>query len=341
MWRRGLTSASATSLAERLALRLTLRGVADRVNGVAPALKFRRLCEAPTMEPDAVVATLRELVAERSADVPLFGALSQRFHARAEEFFPLQIDRLLGCFAELGYADESLAEGVAGRVGDLMSDASPRRVVRVLRNAAALRLPHEVWLDAATTQLHRHLPNLRDGVPSVLESLGALRWRDEELAELLLTQGLLIVDGLHTGGRMNSDRDGYLARLFERWSRIGFNHAEVEGLAVDLARTKATSLDFDVRDTINLLAGLRRCAGDGAREACRELEAAFIDRLRAAKAEDTAMVAAALAWMERLSFCSPALWQACADAVELALADASFVRKEAPRVLRSRSVRQA
>ena len=48
---------------------LVARGIADRVAGVSPATTFQRIHQAPTMDPDAVVQTLRELVAEKSNDV--------------------------------------------------------------------------------------------------------------------------------------------------------------------------------------------------------------------------------------------------------------------------------
>ncbi|CAE7240188.1 unnamed protein product, partial [Symbiodinium sp. CCMP2456] len=106
-------------------------------------LPFVRFFEAPTMSADQVVSTLKELAQEQNADVKLLAALSRRYYGHAEEFFPPQIEDVLGSFAALGFADENLLKGIEGRIEDLASDASPRRVVRVLRSGASLRLDPE------------------------------------------------------------------------------------------------------------------------------------------------------------------------------------------------------
>ena len=69
----------------------------------------------------------------------LLAALSKRFHGHAEEFFPPQIEDLLGLFASLGYSDEHLLHGTLGRLQDLASDASPRRLIRLLRAGSQLQ----------------------------------------------------------------------------------------------------------------------------------------------------------------------------------------------------------
>eukprot|EP00927_Polykrikos_kofoidii_P038325 TRINITY_DN3265_c0_g3_i1.p1 TRINITY_DN3265_c0_g3~~TRINITY_DN3265_c0_g3_i1.p1 ORF type:complete len:559 (-),score=101.75 TRINITY_DN3265_c0_g3_i1:94-1770(-) len=292
---------------------MTSRGVANRVHGAATATIFRRVFDSPTMDSDAVVATLDELVAERNGDARVLQALSLRFRSHAEEFFPPQIDSVLASFAELSYSDEALLHGFAGRLDDMMSDASPRRVVRVLRNGAKLRFPPHDWLDGVLPQLHRHMPNLREGVPSCLASLHALRWNEPELVELLLTQGLIVAEELG---------DAFFTRVFETWSRHGVRHANAEKVAVTLV-TK----DFDLRDSINLLAGLRRCSGKEQAKAADGLEQKIVTLLNTAPIEQ---VVVALTWMQRLSFQSTLVWRASADAVELALQNRKFVRDQLP-----------
>lgn len=270
------------------------------------------------MEPDAVVATLRSLVAEGSGDVALFEALSRRFLASAEEYFPPQIDAVVGLFAELGYADEALLHGLVGRCGDVVADASPRRVVRLLRHGAGLRLAPAGWLEELLEQLHRHLPNLREGIPSALGSLRQLGRRDAELAELLLTQGLL-----------NRDELGphFFTRVFERWSLHGCRHAEAEECAAAIAADPGAL--HDARDGLNLLAGLWRC---GIRDAAAALEDHLVSQLEQA---NSAEAAAALAWMRRLALRSTRLWAVGAEAVELGFQNRAFVRDDLPGALLS------
>lgn len=265
-----------------------------------------------------MIRTLRELVDEKSSDVYLFQALSRRFHAKAEEFFPPQIDDLLGCFADLGYADEPLLEGFAGRLDDIVSDASPRRVSRLLRNGAALRLAPEAWLEPVVAQLERHVASTHEGIPGALANLHAVRCRDAEMTELLLSQGLFVAD-------QNSD-DAFFTRVFERWSRHGQRHAEAEGRAAALAQGRT---DLDVRDELNLLAGLLRCGQKGD---ASPLEDRVSSRLGASSPQE---VATAAEWMQRLSLRSEKLWAACADSMELALKDKVFVRDRLPGALRA------
>lgn len=285
----------------------------DWINGVSPSLAFKRFFDAPTMDAAEVVRTARDLVSERSSDVFLFQALSRRFHAHAEEFFPPQIDDLLSAFAELGYADEPLLLALRGRLEDVMLGASPRRVVRVLRNAAILRLEPQEWLGTVLEHLDRQMPNLREGVPAVLASLHAMRFTDPEVIDLLLAQGLLVSDDLG---------ESYFARLFEQWSRHGARNAEAEELAVGLASSIGTA---DIRDALNILAALRRYK-DHAR-AAHELEGHIEKRLRSATAEEVAL---ALSWMERLAVCSESLWMTCSEVVETSVQTKDFVRDSMP-----------
>jgi len=88
----------------------------------------------------------------------------------------------------------------------------------------------------------------REGLPSVLASLRLLGLRDEELSELLLTQGLLSTSELG---------HAFFTRLFEQWSLHNFEHAEAFDHATELA-SNGSALS-DVRDSLNLLAGLWRC----------------------------------------------------------------------------------
>ncbi|CAK0866262.1 unnamed protein product [Prorocentrum cordatum] len=270
------------------------------------------------MDADSVVKTLAELEAERSGDPHLLRALARRFHDSAEEFFPPQIDALLGHFAALGFSDDHLLEGFAGRLDDVASGASPRRLVRLMRHGASLRLRPEAWLDHVLREVRGHLPNFEHGVPALLAALAELGpRRDTELAELLLTQGLLNAERLG---------DGYLSRLFECWSRHWLPHGEVEEKAAALATGDASAAvgDGDLRDGLNLLAGLLRCDRGGEASLLEErLEA----RIRAASAEEAV---AALCWMRRLAVQSGPLWLACADAVEVALGDPAFVRDRLP-----------
>lgn len=291
------------------------------------------------MEPDAVVRTLRELEAEKSNDVLLFQALARRFHANAEEFFPPQIDAVVDAFAELRYADESLLRGLAGRLSDVAADASPRRVVRLVRNGFKLQLPPEAWFGGLLPQLRHHLPNYRDGIPALLESLHSGRYKEPELVELLLTQGLIVAEELG---------DSYFTRLFERWSRHSYAHSEAEGRALKLAQlaTGADAGQLDIRDNFNLLAGLYRSKSPALEDAKKNLERSLESRLKrgagggdmlpalpmgALSPLEEAMVA--LDWMQRLALRSSRLWRVCADAVELALIEAVFARDRFPSAL--------
>eukprot|EP00929_Paragymnodinium_shiwhaense_P034851 TRINITY_DN18911_c0_g2_i1.p1 TRINITY_DN18911_c0_g2~~TRINITY_DN18911_c0_g2_i1.p1 ORF type:complete len:563 (-),score=159.34 TRINITY_DN18911_c0_g2_i1:82-1716(-) len=314
--RRALSPAPARNAAALVVCRTIAKK--ERVNGVPSSVAFKRIYDAPTMDPDTVVQTLQAMVAEKSGDALLMEALSKRFMRHAEEFFPPQIDDALASFAELGYADDAMLRGFMGRIGDVMSDASPRRVVRILRNGTLLRLWPEEWLEHALPQTHRHLPNLREGVPACLASLHAVRWRDEEMAELLLTQGLIVAEELG---------DGFLARVLERWSRFGFRHKEAEAAAAKLASGDGVAAELDVRDCLNLLAALRRCGDKKLAAAADKLEQSLNERL---KVSASAEVVDALLFMEVLALQSGQLWRTCADAVELALEETNFARDHLP-----------
>lgn len=312
----------------------------DYVGQAHPSQQFSRYWDAPTMDADGLLRTLKTLREERCGDPLLLRSLSHRFYSSAEEFFPLQIDELLVHFASLSYSDDNLLNGFLGRLGDVVFEASPRRVVRLLRNGAVLHLHPDIWLEDVLAQLHRQLPNLREGLPSCLESLALLRVAPKTpLAELLLTQGLLVEDELGPG---------FFTRLFERWSLHHLEHAEAQERAVQAA---SRAEQMDLRDGLNLLAGLRRCRGAEVRGAADTLEEQLRARLsrsssdpppvslppdadgdaggdkgaiveyrefrdhRAAAADATL----ALTWMRRLSLRSPPLWTACAEAIELTL----------------------
>lgn len=265
---------------------------------------------------NSVLETVKSLRAEGSSDTALFEALSRRCLASAEEFFPPQIDELLTEFAALAYSDEALLQTFSGRLNDVCADASPRRVIRLLRNGAALRLPPGAWLDEVLDQLHRHVPNLQEGLPSALASLRLLGHRDEELAELLLTAGLLNSSELGPG---------FFTRLFEQWSLHGHSHSKALDQAIAIAGDhKALP---DLRDGLNLLAGLWRC---GAPEVASSLEEELAMRLQKATEVE---VCGALTWMQRLSLRSPRLWELSVEAVELALPNQTFVRQHLPEAL--------
>eukprot|EP00931_Biecheleriopsis_adriatica_P022345 TRINITY_DN14382_c0_g2_i1.p1 TRINITY_DN14382_c0_g2~~TRINITY_DN14382_c0_g2_i1.p1 ORF type:complete len:543 (+),score=110.19 TRINITY_DN14382_c0_g2_i1:201-1631(+) len=282
------------------------------------------------MDADRVVSTLQQLVKEKSSDVHLLAALSQRFHAHAEEFFPPQIEELLGAFASLGYADASLLRGAAGRMQDLASDASPRRVARLLRYGSALRLQPEVWLPQVLPTLRRQLPNMREGLPSLLACLHALRWRDSELNELLLTQGFIVSEDLG---------DQFLGRLLEAWSRFGDWDEEVQDRLEELAKQISANVGradstfgHDMRDGLNVLVGLLRLGAARGKDttpstAALELEEKLAVRLSSLSSKEAART---IAWLRRLALRSVPLWKAGADAVELALKEQAFVRDLLP-----------
>lgn len=285
------------------------------------------------MEPEVVVSTLADLSAERSSDVLLFEALSRRFYANAAEFFPPQIDAVVTSFAGLRYADESLLRGFAGRVQDIASDASPRRLVRMLRHGAALQLRRDAWLGAVLPQLREQLPNLREGVPTVLESLSALRCEDEVLAQLLLHQGLIVAEELGPA---------YTIGLFEKWSRFGLRQEDVERQALELA-TGGGCDQLHVRDRLNLLAGLQRYSDSAFVEARAGVERQLEAQLKGTAPSKSAATFGerqagddavdCLSWMLRLSLRSPALWRSCADNVQVAMQGRPFARQQLPTAL--------
>lgn len=285
--------------------RLTTRGVSDLVTGANVATQFRRIWEAPTQHPGDVLISLRALRAERGCDLALLRSLARRFLQNAEEFFPPQIDELLAVFADLGFHDDALLRGFVGRMGDVIDTASPKRVVWIMRSGAALRLRPDAWFPHLLPQLKFHIPNMREGIPSVLSSLSELRVRDPVLAEVLLTQGLLAeLD------------DGYFSRVFDRWSRHGLPHEEAEMRAKKLA---IGASGMDVRDRLNLLSGLLRC---GLVLEAEKLEAVLEDHLRRASAKE---VVRAIGWMRRLCL-RGVLWQSSAEGVELSLKTKNFAR---------------
>lgn len=307
----------------RFAPRAGMRCISDCISGVSPDVNFRRVYAASTMNADAVVSTLREMTNERSGDVFLLRALSHRFLAHVEEFFPPQIIEVLQSCADLGFADERLLQGLVGRIEDVTSGASPRRVVRILRCASALQLPPEAWLDSVLPPLYRHIPNLREGVPSALGHLAALRCTDPELIELLLSQGQIVSEELG---------DGYFSRVFERWSRHGQQNGGAVEQATTLAAAASESPRLAMRDALNLLAGLRRSGGKEHELVVNTLEEHLEARLRAASPGETVD---ALEWMERLSLQSPLLLKCCGDQVEMALSSMPFVRSRLPGAVHS------
>eukprot|EP00405_Crypthecodinium_cohnii_P036680 CAMPEP_0206544500 /NCGR_PEP_ID=MMETSP0325_2-20121206/11566_1 /ASSEMBLY_ACC=CAM_ASM_000347 /TAXON_ID=2866 /ORGANISM="Crypthecodinium cohnii, Strain Seligo" /LENGTH=450 /DNA_ID=CAMNT_0054043283 /DNA_START=172 /DNA_END=1525 /DNA_ORIENTATION=- len=311
----------------------------DRTYGVTSSLRFQRFWRAPNLEPHELVSMLSDLEQERSCDVHLFGALSSRFYANVSEFFPPQVDAVLGSFARLGYADEALLRGFAGRLTDLASDASPRRVVRLLKHATMLELPPHVWLEGLLPQLEQKLPYTREGLPTILECLHTLQWKDPELVKLLVTQGLIVADELNVS---------FFTKLFERFSRHGLEHKEATQKAVKLASSAKASMDF--RDALNLLAGLKRISS--ASEAANKLESSLVARLDATSSHEAGgkksllvknewesdgdRVAVVLDWMERLSLQSAPLLKTCTNLVETEMAkDKRFARSKLPGALHS------
>eukprot|EP00434_Breviolum_minutum_P034902 symbB.v1.2.030896.t1/scaffold3528.1/size54678/2 len=54
--------------------------------------------------------------------------------------------------------------GTLGRLQDVAGVASPRRVIRLMRDCTALRWPAEEWFPEVLPALHRNLPNFHEGV---------------------------------------------------------------------------------------------------------------------------------------------------------------------------------
>ncbi|CAK9021172.1 unnamed protein product [Durusdinium trenchii] len=297
-----------------------VRSVADRMNCPDATVPFLRFVEAPTMSADDVVKTMRHLVQERCADVKLLAALSKRFHSYAEEFFPPQIEELVGHFATLGYTDAHLRHGTLGRLQDVTSDASPRRVLRLMRAMTTLRWPAKEWFpDAVRPALRRHLPNFHEGIPSALIFLQDMRWKDAELEELLLTQGFIVAEELG---------DVYLARVLEAWSRMGSTDPEAVDRSKQMVHNicgpgaqKHRELGHDLRDALNVLATLTRMCPKSQERST--LEAHLASQLSAVNSTEAML---ALQWLQRLALDSAPIWKACAEVTELALEEKNFVR---------------
>ena len=145
--------------------------------------------------PSSPTALISELQRQSQLSSPSFSALSILAESASKSsayFYPPQILQTLSLFGEISYSATELFSFLISRKTCLLNEASPKRLVELLRAMAALNLPifHQAIWPELRAQLVQQLPQIRRGVPSIINSLSRQDCADEELVEALITQSV-------------------------------------------------------------------------------------------------------------------------------------------------------
>ena len=172
-----------------------------------------------SFKPDQVIDTLKHI--SQSITNPSLDALSvlgSRAAASSEQYFPPQIVEVLSLMGKVGgCADPGpLMSLLTDRLDDVVNEASPRRIVILLEALANLEIILSeyptMWL-TMRAELVRLIPQLKRGIPSVLQSLSRMGCCDAELFSGLLTQA----ECLYTNREIENE---YFVDSLEAASRI-------------------------------------------------------------------------------------------------------------------------
>jgi hypothetical protein len=130
-----------------------------------------------------------------SPSITMLGSESRFLSSNSAEIFPVQIEKKLATFSKISFSNLNLFELILNRKSDLLIDASPKRIVSIIRSLASLNLPifHPEIYPEIRSELTRLLPQLRRGVPGILQALAEQDCDDVELIEGLGTQILELV----------------------------------------------------------------------------------------------------------------------------------------------------
>lgn len=161
-----------------------------KIASLPPVEIFDTVSRAHKLNPDAFIATLGKLSNTTSPDVQLLEALSLRFLAINEEFFPPQILEILNMFAVCGFSNETIFASFTGRANDILANPSPHRIVSIISLFSKLNLPlfnPQFW------QLFRphvidNLPHLTSGIVSICARLAEQACDDDTLLTGLFTR---------------------------------------------------------------------------------------------------------------------------------------------------------
>jgi hypothetical protein len=137
----------------------------------------------------------------------------------ADQFYPPQIVEVLSLFGRIGFASsQDLFSLIVSRKSDVLSEASPRRIVTLIEAFANLQLPlfHPAIWPEMRSELVRVMPQLKRGISTVLRGLSSLGCTDTELVGALMAQA----DCLEESGEIERE---YFVHALEAVSRMEKN----------------------------------------------------------------------------------------------------------------------
>jgi hypothetical protein len=228
---------------------------------LSPEDSFRIITKGPTFKPEELIGALRTLGQVSSPSLTAVSVLCQRAAAAAEQFYPPQIVEVFSGLAKIGHTDsEPLMSLLTERLGDVLNEASPRRIVLLIVAMADLELhlfSTEIW-PPFRKEIARLLPQFKRGIPSLLQSLAKLGCKDLELANALLVQA----ECLYTTAEIERE---FFVHAIEAASRI-------DGMSESVVRAmNVLNHDMSAGQKINVLAAHLR-AGKSGQEIIREVQ---------------------------------------------------------------------
>ena len=181
-----------------------------------PVDTFRIVAKGPAFKPDEVISALVDCSRVSSPSATALSVLSHRAAVAADQFYPPQIVEVLSLFGRIGFGgSQDLFSLIVSRKSDVLSEASPRRIVTLIEAFANLQLPlfhPAIWPDMRA-ELVRVMPQLKRGITTVLRSLSKLGCTDTELVGALMAQA----ECLEESGEIERE---YYVHALEAVSRI-------------------------------------------------------------------------------------------------------------------------
>ena len=214
---------------------------------------FGIVAKGSTFTPDAVIASLTRLSQVTSPSLVALSTLAARTAASSEQYYPPQIVDVLSIFSKIGFSDPVLFEFISARKDDVLNECSPKRIVSLLDALSELQLPlfhASVWPDLRV-QLVRVLPQLRRGIPTVLQALARQGCADTELIDALVAQA----ECVYKTGEIEK---GVFFKSLECASRMPAYRSILTPL-LQSHLTSLTDTDITVNQAVDLLVAASRC----------------------------------------------------------------------------------
>ncbi|PFH34448.1 hypothetical protein BESB_064790 [Besnoitia besnoiti] len=326
-------SSSVSSLASSVSSVLLVSARCERRAFSASAAAAKRCLAMLKAKPGLWKSLLQDALRAKVADPAFLRLASRRFLDISDEFYPPECLEALELFASVPFSDEPLLAAVTGRLDDLLTDPSPKRLAALMGFYTRLGFSHPLAQNPLTQQLVAKMHAVDVTLlPSLCRHASALFLEPHvPVLDGLSTQAqLLLAAGLATGKEGNEEGKRDLSALFsclESLSRQRYRHAAlIEDTLVCVERhSKVLSL----QDSLRAVAAARRLHLAGVEEQLR----AQVDQQAERAMERGEELLGLLRLLDRLRLRDAAILQKALDAVELHSQKKGFATTQMPEAL--------